>query len=226
MTSLLWAAALVEAWWQHSSPKQVQVLIVLCVEPRIFFFVAPWLCWRSLYCRNSAVQWIIQLCILFVCVNVLVGFNVLVLEKGGYFRAEEFKSWRESEAFLHAFEKGIVIFIMSLFFVIFISWNRWFNRTGNNQSFLSAKFFFSECSCWFFAGGLCSTVEGNVLVLAGSHFHFFSFFTRDNDWDLFPLYCRFLVGSVEVMNVFQFLPDHFFASSPASSFCRQLCGWW
>uniref|UniRef100_A0A7S3HD47 4Fe-4S ferredoxin-type domain-containing protein n=1 Tax=Spumella elongata TaxID=89044 RepID=A0A7S3HD47_9STRA len=50
------------------------------------------------------------------------GFNVLVLEKGGYFRAEEFKSWRESEAFLHAFEKG----------------------------------------------GLCSTVEGNVLVLAGS----------------------------------------------------------
>lgn len=50
------------------------------------------------------------------------GLDVLVLEKGGYFRAEEFKVWRESEAFLHTFEKG----------------------------------------------GLCSTVEGNLLVLAGS----------------------------------------------------------
>ncbi len=50
------------------------------------------------------------------------GLNVLVLEKGGYFRPAEFKAWRESEAFLHTFEKG----------------------------------------------GLCSTVDGNVLVLAGS----------------------------------------------------------
>lgn len=50
------------------------------------------------------------------------GLNVLVLEKGGYFRTEEFKQWRECEAFLHTFEKG----------------------------------------------GLCSTVEGNLLVLAGS----------------------------------------------------------
>lgn len=50
------------------------------------------------------------------------GFNVLVLEKGGHFRASEFEAWRESEAFLHTFEKG----------------------------------------------GLCSTADGNVLVLAGS----------------------------------------------------------
>jgi long-chain-alcohol oxidase len=50
------------------------------------------------------------------------GLSVLVLEKGGYFRPAEFKAWRESEAFLHTFEKG----------------------------------------------GLCSTVDGNVLVLAGS----------------------------------------------------------
>ena len=50
------------------------------------------------------------------------GLNVLVLEKGGYFRSSEFKAWRESEAFLHTFEKG----------------------------------------------GLCSTAEGNVVVLAGS----------------------------------------------------------
>jgi choline dehydrogenase-like flavoprotein len=50
------------------------------------------------------------------------GLSVLVLEKGGYFRASEFRAWRESEAFLHTFEKG----------------------------------------------GLCSTADGNVLVLAGS----------------------------------------------------------
>ena len=50
------------------------------------------------------------------------GLSVLVLEKGGYYRPTEFKAWRESEAFLHTFEKG----------------------------------------------GLCSTVDGNVLVLAGS----------------------------------------------------------
>lgn len=50
------------------------------------------------------------------------GLNVLVLEKGGYYRPAEFQAWRESEAFLHTFEKG----------------------------------------------GLCSSEEGNVLVLAGS----------------------------------------------------------
>ena len=32
--------------------------------------------------------------------------SVVVLEKGGFYRAEEFKTWRESEAFLHTFEKG------------------------------------------------------------------------------------------------------------------------
>ena len=31
----------------------------------------------------------------------------MVLEKGGFYRAEEFKTWRESEAFLHTFEKGL-----------------------------------------------------------------------------------------------------------------------
>ena len=50
------------------------------------------------------------------------GLKVLVLEKGGYYRSSDFKLWRESEAFVHTFEKG----------------------------------------------GLCSSVEGNVLVLAGS----------------------------------------------------------
>ena len=53
---------------------------------------------------------------------VKAGLTVLVLEKGGYFRSDEFKAWRESEAFLHTFEKG----------------------------------------------GLNSSVDGNVLVLAGS----------------------------------------------------------
>lgn len=34
------------------------------------------------------------------------GYSVLVLEKGGYFRREDFKEWEEPEAMLHLYEKG------------------------------------------------------------------------------------------------------------------------
>lgn len=53
---------------------------------------------------------------------VNAGFNVLVLEKGGFFQTEDFARWRESEAFPHTFEKG----------------------------------------------GLCTTADGNIAILAGS----------------------------------------------------------
>ncbi|KAJ1426748.1 hypothetical protein B484DRAFT_450537 [Ochromonadaceae sp. CCMP2298] len=34
------------------------------------------------------------------------GLRVLVMEKGGYYRRQEFAAWREGEAYNHAFEKG------------------------------------------------------------------------------------------------------------------------
>eukprot|EP01034_Spumella_vulgaris_P025563 gene25563-32033_t len=53
---------------------------------------------------------------------VLAGLNVLVLEKGGYFRADDFRAWRESEAMQHVYERS----------------------------------------------GLCTSADGNIVVLAGS----------------------------------------------------------
>ncbi len=53
---------------------------------------------------------------------VHAGFNVLVLEKGGYFRADDFRGWRESEAMQHIYERS----------------------------------------------GLCTSADGNVVILAGS----------------------------------------------------------
>lgn len=53
---------------------------------------------------------------------VRAGYNVLVLEKGGFFTAADFARWRECEAMAHSFEKG----------------------------------------------GLCTSADGNVVVLAGS----------------------------------------------------------
>lgn len=53
---------------------------------------------------------------------ILAGYNVLVLEKGGYYNSADFSRWRESEAMTNTLEKG----------------------------------------------GLCTTKDGNILILAGS----------------------------------------------------------
>ena len=37
---------------------------------------------------------------------VKAGFSVIILEKGGYYTAEDFKRWRETEAMASAFERG------------------------------------------------------------------------------------------------------------------------
>jgi choline dehydrogenase-like flavoprotein len=34
---------------------------------------------------------------------VKAGFNVIVLEKGGYYRQTDFENWRECEAMLHLY---------------------------------------------------------------------------------------------------------------------------
>lgn len=53
---------------------------------------------------------------------VKAGLNVIVLEKGGYYRSDDYKLWRETEAMVRSFEMG----------------------------------------------GLCSTADGNIAILAGS----------------------------------------------------------
>lgn len=37
---------------------------------------------------------------------VAAGFNVLVLEKGGYFQPPEFAAWREAEAMANLYDRG------------------------------------------------------------------------------------------------------------------------
>ena len=53
---------------------------------------------------------------------IKAGYNVLILEKGGFFTTSDFARWRECEAMAHSFEKG----------------------------------------------GLCTSADGNVVVLAGA----------------------------------------------------------
>ncbi len=116
-----------------------------------------WFVWKASLLNNSYLLFTL-------CLYTHSGLNVLVLEKGGYFRAEEFKSWRESEAFLHAFEKGFFLAIL----VGMCMWpaSKQYALRNNND------FFDLFCSFFSFSGGLCSTVEGNVLVLAGTIFLF------------------------------------------------------